>query len=160
MDEKRKKQLLWQLPFLVLLIVGTVLIVRQQQPAPYQHNEGMVFGTFFRVTYQCDSDMLASINAELERVDMSLSPFNEQSTITAVNQNRPVQLDTMFTYVFNLAMQISKETDGAFDITVAPLVNAWGFGFKKKENVTPQLVDSLLHHVGYEKVKLENGRLI
>ena len=159
MDEKKKKQLLWQLPFLVLLIVGTVLIVRQQQPAPYQHNEGMVFGTFYRATYQCDSDLQASISAELERVDMSLSPFNEQSTITAVNQNRPVQLDTMFTYVFNLAMQISRETDGAFDITVAPLVNAWGFGFKNGEMPNARQVDSLRQVIGYQKVQLRDGRV-
>ena len=158
-DEKRKKQLLWQLPFLALLIVGTVLIVRQQQPVPYQHNEGTVFGTFYRVTYQCDSDLLADINAELGRVDKSLSPFNEQSTITAVNQNRPVQLDTMFTYVFNLAMQVSKETDGAFDITVAPLVNAWGFGFKNGEMPNARQVDSLRQLTGYQKVQLRDGRV-
>ena len=47
MDEKRKKKLLWQLPFLALLVVGTVLIIRHQHALPYQYNKGMVFGMFY-----------------------------------------------------------------------------------------------------------------
>ena len=116
-----------------------------------------VFGTTFSVTYQCDSDMSRSIKAELMKVDYSLSPFNKESIITAVNQNREVKLDTMFLDVYNLAMQISKDTEGAFDITVAPLVNAWGFGFKNKIMPTKSQVDSLMQLVGYQKISLENG---
>mgnify|MGYP007133716516 FL=1 len=53
-----KKKLIWQLPFLILLIVGTVLIIRQQQSLPYYQNEGFVFGTSYHISYQCDSDHL------------------------------------------------------------------------------------------------------
>lgn len=159
MDEKQKKRLMWQLPFLVLLIVGTVLIIRQQQAVPYQKNADFIFGTTYHITYQCDSDMAAGIKAELLKVDQSLSPFNEKSIITAVNQNKAVQLDSMFLDVYNLAVQISDETDGAFDITVAPLVNAWGFGFKNSTLPSPYQVDSLRQIVGYQKVSLENGHI-
>ena len=65
----------------------------------------------------------------------------------------------MFIEVFNLAMGISKDTDGAFDITVAPLVNAWGFGFKNGSQPSKQQVDSLMQIVGYQKVSLENGHI-
>ena len=159
MDEKQKKKLMWQLPFLAVLIVGTVLIIRQQHVMPYQHNEGMVFGTFYKITYQCDSDIHASITRELQRVDRSLSPFNKESVITAVNENRPVELDDMFCDVFQRAMKISEDTDGAFDITVAPLVNAWGFGFKSGIRPTQQTVDSLRQVIGYKKVALNKGRV-
>ena len=159
MDEKQKKRLMWQLPFLVLLIVGTVLIIRQQQAIPYQKNADFIFGTTYHITYQCDSNMAAGIKAELLKVDQSLSPFNENSIITAVNQNKAVQLDSMFLDVYNLAVQISEETDGAFDITVAPLVNAWGFGFKNSTLPSPYQVDSLRQIVGYQKVSLENGHI-
>ena len=159
MDEKQKKRLMWQLPFLVLLIVGTVLIIRQQQAVPYQKNADFIFGTTYHITYQCDSNMAAGIKAELLKVDQSLSPFNENSIITAVNQNKAVQLDSMFLDVYNLAVQISDETDGAFDITVAPLVNAWGFGFKNSTLPSPYQVDSLRQIVGYQKVSLENGHI-
>ena len=159
MQKVRNKKLMWQLPFLVLLIVGTVLIIRHERNIPYQKSTDKVFGTFYHATYQCDSDLTASINAELAKVDASLSPFNKQSVITAVNQNQDVKLNDMFLDVYQLAMNISKETDGAFDITVAPLVNAWGFGFKNGIEPTKEQVDSLMQIVGYKKVTLEGGKI-
>ena len=159
MDEKQRKRLLWQVPFLVLLIVGTVLIIRQQQNMPYQKYSDFVFGTTFSVTYQCDSDLSHSIKDELMKVDFSLSPFNEKSVITAINNNQEVTPDKMFMDVFTLAMEVSRETEGAFDITVAPLVNAWGFGFKNGGKPTTQQVDSLRRIIGYQKVSVVNGKI-
>ena len=159
MQKQVNKRLMWQLPFLVLLIVGTVLIIRQQRNLPYQKSADKVFGTFYHAVYQCDSDLTYSINAELAKVDQSLSPFNKQSIITAVNQNQEVKLNDMFLDVYQLAMKISKETDGAFDITVAPLVNAWGFGFKNGIEPTKKQVDSLMQIIGYQKVSLEKGSI-
>jgi thiamine biosynthesis lipoprotein len=155
-----KKKLIWQLPFLILLIVGTVLIIRQQQSLPYQTNSGMVFGTVYNITYECDSDLHQAIKAELQKVDNSLSPFNDHSIITAINQNQDVEPDEMFLMVFNKAMEISRETNGAFDITVAPLVNAWGFGFKNGTQPDHHQVDSLRRLIGYEKVALKDGRIV
>ena len=159
MDEKQKKKLMWQLPFLMLLIVGTVLIISHQQSTPYRQANDFVFGTTYKIVYQCDSDLTASIRQELRRVDYSLSPFNKESVITAVNQNREVMLDPYFVEVFNKAMEISRETKGAFDITVAPLVNAWGFGFKHEQMPTKRQVDSLRQIIGYQKVALKNGKV-
>ena len=155
----KNKKLLWQLPFLTLLIVGSILIIRHQQSMPYQKSQGFIFGTTYHITYQCDSNLSKSIKAELMKVDCSLSPFNEKSVITAINENQPVKPDDMFLDVYQLAMQVSKDTDGAFDITVAPLVNAWGFGFKNGIEPTRSQVDSLKQIVGYQKVSLENGRI-
>ena len=160
MEERQKKKLMWQIPFLILLIVGTVLIVRQQQSLPYQQSSDFIFGTAYKIVYQHDKDLSKEIREELMKVDSSLSPFNEKSVITAVNQNRDVVLDTLFLDVFTKSMEISRETDGAFDITVAPLVNAWGFGFKNETRPTPLQVDSLLQIVGYKKVRLEDNRII
>ena len=153
----KNKKLLWQVPFLVLLIVGTILIIRQQRSTPYHKSADFIFGTSFHVTYQCDSDLTESIKAELLKVDASLSPFNKESVITAINENKDVRPDQMFIEVFNMAMGISKETDGAFDITVAPLVNAWGFGFKNGSQPSRYQVDSLMQIVGYQKVRITDG---
>ena len=155
-----KKKLIWQLPFLILLIVGTVLIIRQQRAIPYQTNSGMVFGTVYNITYECDSDLHQAIKAELQKVDNSLSPFNDHSIITAINQNKDVVPDEMFLTVYNKAMEISRETSGAFDITVAPLVNAWGFGFKNGIQPNRHQVDSLRRLIGYEKIALKDGRIV
>ena len=157
MDESQKKRLYWQLPFLALLIVGTIFIIRQQSIMPYQHTEDFIFGTTYQITYQCDIDLGDSIKSELMKVDQSLSPFNEKSVISAINYNQSAKPDEMFLEVYHQAVAISRETNGAFDITVAPLVNAWGFGFEKGEMPTPRQVDSLKTLVGYQKLSLVNG---
>lgn len=159
MSPQQRKRLIWQLPFLLFLIVGTVVIVGNQRSMPYRQCNGFAFGTSYSVTYQCDSDLTRQIEATLAEVDNSLSTFNEQSIISKVNRNEPVALNDMFTHVFMLAQTVSEATDGAFDITVMPLVNLWGFGFKSGMEPTPQTVDSLRHLVGYKKVALRNGRI-
>ncbi len=152
---KKRTQLIWQVPFLLLLIIGTILIIRQQHNMPYQKNQGEIFGTLYHVTYQCDKDLHKEIVEALDSVDGSLSPFNPHSIITRVNNNINVTVDPQFAEVFHISQKVSTETDGAFDITVAPLVNLWGFGFKKGEMPNTQAVDSLLKIVGYDKVTLD-----
>lgn len=147
-----QKNLKWQLPFLVVLIVGTVLILRKQ--APYQTDEGFVFGTMYKITYQSKENLKKEIEAELRKVDNSLSPFNKRSVITRINDNTDLSADSMLVYVYNMARSISEETQGAYDITVAPLVNAWGFGFKTQAFPDSAKIDSLRRVVGYRKIRL------
>ena len=154
----KRNGLKWQLPFLLLLIIGTVWILRKQ--APYQTDQGLVFGTMYKITYQSEENLKADIEAELQKVDCSLSPFNKQSVITHINNNTDMRTDSLFDYVFNLARKVSEETHGAFDITVAPLVNAWGFGFKNAARIDSATIDSLRQFVGFEKIRLEDGKII
>ena len=156
----KKKKLYWQLPFLVFLIVGTVFIVRQQRSTPYQHDQGQVFGTFYHITYQNDSSINGDILAELAQVDSALSMFNRQSIISRVNRGENVMTNKMFDTVFNLAENVADNTGGAFDITVAPLVNVWGFGFKTGNPPTKAVIDSLRSIVGYKKVTLADGHVM
>ena len=156
---KSKKKLLLQSAFLAFLIIGTVIIVRQQRSTPYQKDTGFIFGTVYNITYQYDKSLKADIEAELKKVDGSLSPFNKHSIITKINRNEDVTVDKMFADVFNLARQISTETDGAFDITVAPLVIAWGFGFKNDTQPTRHAIDSLKQLTGYMKVSLDGMKV-
>lgn len=159
MTEKRKRT--FQLAFLALLIIGTILIIRHQRTMPYQNNTGMIFGTVYHITYQYDENLEKEIRAELMKVDQSLSPFNESSIISQINRNESdVKTNEMFLSVVQLAQQISKETEGAFDITVAPLVNMWGFGFKKAQTPSKETVDSILAITGYEKISITNGKVI
>ena len=158
--EKSKKKLALQLAFLIFLIIGTIIIVRQQRTMPYQHHTGFIFGTVYNITYQSDKNLQKEIEAELQKVDASLSPFNKSSIISKVNRNEKVEVNSMFTDVFNLAQKISEETGGAFDITVAPLVNAWGFGFKNDTKPTPAAIDSLKQIIGYKKVRLDGKQIV
>ena len=153
-----KKKLLWQVPFLLFLIIGTVVILKKQPP--FRTNEGMVFGTIYKITYQHDDDLQEDIKQALMEVDNSLSPYNPNSIITRINHNEDTTLNAHFTHVYSLAQQISAETEGAFDITVAPLVNAWGFGFKHSIDIAPNVIDSLRQFVGYQKTRMEGGKIV
>ncbi len=156
----KNKKLIWQIPFLLILIFGSIYVIRQQHDTPYQKDEGFIFGTVYHITYQSDVNYQKEIEAELMKVDQSLSPFNKTSIISSINRNEKIKANDMFCEVFNLAESISKETQGAFDITVAPMVNAWGFGFKTGTPPTKQAIDSLLDIVGYQKVALKDGYVV
>jgi thiamine biosynthesis lipoprotein len=111
----------------------------------WQHNEGLVFGTVYSMTYQSDEDLQAEIEAALKTVDQEFSMFNEQSTVARINRgDTTVTRSAMFNEVYQLAQTVNGETWGAFDVSVAPLVNAWGFGFKHQQMPTAAQVDSLL----------------
>lgn len=158
MDKKIQRNFLW----IALLVLGTIwILARHNRTIPYQIDNGLIFGTVYKVTYQYDDDLKEEIEAALKRFDGSLSPFNDTATITRVNHNEDFVPDTFFINVFRRSMEISKETDGAFDITVAPLANAWGFGFKKGTFPDSVLIDSLQEITGYAKVKLSaEGKVI
>ncbi len=156
----KKKKLIWQIHFLLILIIGSIFVIRQQRNTPFQKDEGMVFGTIYHITYQSNTNYQKEIEAELQKVDNSLSPFNKTSIISRINRNEKVKVDEMFSEVFQLAEKISGDTDGAFDITVAPMVNAWGFGFKTGNPPTRQTIDSLRAIVGFHTVSLQDGYVI
>ena len=128
----------------VACLLFTVLIWQGCESTPYQHDQGFVFGTIYNITYQSDRNLQTEIEAELQKVDAEFSMFNEQSTVARLNRGEVVDTSAMFSEVYQLAMAVNQDTDGAFDITVAPLVNAWGFGFKHEQMPTAEQVDSLL----------------
>ena len=149
------------LPILFILVVFVVAgIAVGRKNADYQHDSGLVFGTSYNITYQSNDNLKPEIEKTLAEVDASLSPFNEKSVITHVNKNEAVTLDDHFITVFRLSSEIYKDTEGAFDITVAPLVNAWGFGFKNGITPDRHAIDSLMQFVGFDKVKLQDGKII
>ena len=156
---KITKSSIFRIVFLLFLIVGSIYIIRQQNTMPYQHNTGQIFGTTYHITYQSDKDLHREILQRLQLVDQTFSTFNDESIISKINRNEPVKLNQMFIEVFDLAKTVSKDTHGAFDITVAPLVNVWGFGFKSGTPPTKAVIDSLRHLTGYEKVKLIGSKV-
>lgn len=125
----------------------------------YQHNEGTIFGTLYHAKYLCDKDLKAEIEAELQKVDASLSMFNPQSTVSRINRGETDEADQMLCEVLRLSFAINKATGGAFDPTVAPLVNAWGFGFKSGQLPDSLQVDSLRALVGLSGIHLNEGKV-
>ncbi len=126
----------------------------------YVRNEGYVFGTTYHYTYAHSADLGQAIALKLRQYDASLSTFNRNSIISRVNRNEDVEVDTFFVTVFRRAQQINRLSGGAYDLTVAPLLDAWGFGFANADSITPQLIDSLMQFVGMDKIDLDGRRVV
>ena len=146
------------------IIAAVMLLFLPDTPTTqYYHNEGRIFGTYYNIRYEATENYHDCIKASLQSIDQSLSMFNPNSVISKVNRNDSVVLDSLFITMFNEAQAISLLSNGAFDITVAPLVNAWGFGKNitlddeaKRQLGQKAQIDSIKSIVGYDKVRLEN----
>ncbi len=127
----------------------------------YFQDQGEIFATGYHIKYAYNQSLKEKIEAALQEFDLSLNPFLENSIITKVNRNEPVALDTLFLNVFYRSEEVSRKSGGKFDITVSPLINAWGFGFQNMDSITPELIDSLKQFVGYEKISIDDqGEII
>ena len=127
----------------------------------YHQEQGEIFHTGFHIKYAYSRSLRQEIMAELDRFDRSLNPFRDDAIITRVNRNELVETDSFFRNCFNRAQEIALKTNGKFDITVSPLINAWGFGFANMESVTPEIIDSLKQFVGYDKIMIDaEGKIV
>ena len=142
-----------------IIICGLVLVMGCQRNV-YRFSEGSVYGTVYHVSYQSEMDYAVEIRQEMERVNRSLSMFNKNSVIAQWNRGESEQVDSLFVAMYEKAREVNEVTGGAFDVTMAPLVNAWGFGFKNEKLPSDEKIDSLLQYVGMDKVQLEGERLV
>ena len=143
----------------VLMLIAGVGCSRGE----YLKLAGFTQGTSYHITYESrDSiNLQDKIDSLLADFDSTFSIYIPGSVISRINRNDSgIVINDQFIEVFNKAYEVYKATDGAFDITVAPLVNAWGFGFTEKADVDSAMIDSLLQYVGMDKVVIENGRVI
>lgn len=141
------------------IIIAGILLVGCKSRKQYQYAEGKIYGTFYHISYESDQDLYREIRNEMELVNESLSMFNPNSVIARLNRNETDSTDVLFRKMFAMAQKVNRATDGGYDITVAPLVNAWGFGVDKGAFPDSARIDSLLLMVGMEKLTLENDRL-
>ena len=146
-----------------ILITSFLLIVTLNscKPKKYYKIAGFTQGTSYHITYQGTGDYASKINKLLHQFDMSLSTYVDSSIISRINRNeKNVKTDKLFKQFFEKSSEVYDVSGGYFDITVAPLVNAYGFGFTNKENVDGKLIDSLRAFVGMDKVSLKDGQVI
>ncbi len=130
--------------------------------AGYIFLNGFTQGTTFNITYQDlgSVNYMEDINRIFRTIDSSMSVYKPNSIISGINRNDSSLIpDVHFLNVVTKAIEIAHKTDAAFDITVGPLVNAWGFGHTDRMDMNQRIVDSLLTFVGIDKIKIINGQL-
>lgn len=125
--------------------------------------EGKAQGTTYHITYfdKQNKDYQPEIEKILKDFDQSVSTYSPTSIISRINSNeKNVIVDNYFIACFNKAKEVWKNSDGAFDPTVYPLVNLWGWGPAKKQNVEKAKVDSILKFVGFQLIELKGNHVI
>ena len=158
-----------------LLFAITVLIVSCSKPEAKLQKftlDGRVQGTYYHIVYYHFDDKAATqknlltqagiqhgIDSIFKAIDETLSLWNPNSILSKVNENKETLLNQIFIDNFNSAMAFSELTDGDFDITVAPLIKAYGFANEKGSKPTDRQADSLLQYIGYKKVQIKDGKL-
>ncbi len=152
MDKRKTITALLGVVICAILIWG----LDEAPKSSYYHNQGKVFGTYYNIRYEATADLEDSIKAAFTEFDNSLSLFNPHSILSAVNANRDTLTNTAFETMWAEAERVYTLSNGAFDITVAPLVKAFGFGRKSDQiaSISTQTIDSLRAFVGFNKVQL------
>ena len=147
---------------LLIILILALTINSCQKNTKYIYNIGFAYGTIYSIIYESPDgkDYQKEIDEKLHEYTMIFSTYEPESTISKVNRNEYVKLETEFINCFKRAMEVSEITNGAFDITAGSLVNGWGFGPDEKEKMTQEIVDSLLQFTGYKKVQLKNREII
>lgn len=148
---------------LILLLLILVLINSCEGIEKKMMFTGEAQGTYYAVTYfdKEGRNFQPEIDSLLKSFDRSVSLWVPTSVISRVNDNdSSVQPDPWFIDIFEISRQVSEKTGGAFDVTVGPLVNAWGFGFKGKIKMDSLLVDSLMQYIDYRAVSILEGEVV
>lgn len=129
----------------------------------YREASGDVWTTAYHITYESSVNLEDSIHRIFAEVDGSLSVFNPNSLVSRINRNESgVRADWMLREVMEESLRVNRLTSGAFDPTVGPLVDLWGFGRKEPvgERVDSAAVDSVMRSVGIAECRVDERGVV
>ena len=154
MDNRKKNIIYSGILFISILIVW---LYRKNQVSEPVKVEGKTMGTTYHITYfdKNNRDFKNSIDSLLVVVNKSINNYDSTSEVSQFNQSKEgitIKLPYFFPPV-EKSREVFQASGGAFDPTVMPLVNAWGFGAGKRINPDSVQVDSIKNFVGFEKVQ-------
>ncbi|MDR1154044.1 MAG: FAD:protein FMN transferase [Bacteroidales bacterium] len=148
---------------IVVVLVGSLFFLFGHRGKYFTH-VGFTEGTIYKIVYESPkkNNYEKEIVQLLHDFNASLSTYISNSLISRINQNDSTAVvDDYFRIVFDKSVEINKASGGIFDITIAPIVNLWGFGFTHETpDFDPGKIDSLLQFVGMEKIHIEGNRAI
>ena len=149
------------LPWFALSVIALIVQAGCSYSPPYSSLQGNAQGSTYFIQYKNVNpkiNMDFEVSRLLEEIDKSMSTYRSNSIITKFNQGNDGELvDKHFLYVLKRSLEIYDETEGAFDVTVAPLVNAWGFGFRNIDNVSDAEILRMKEVVSSTLIQVENN---
>ncbi|MDW7695517.1 FAD:protein FMN transferase [Flammeovirgaceae bacterium SG7u.111] len=160
MDKNQKKNLIYSA---VLITLVLIVYFYRSSKAQEMTVSGVTMGVVsYNVKYLDveKRDLTEEIKELLAAFNESLSTYIQYSEISEFNRDSSVEFRSRFFYpVLQKSKEIYKVTEGSFDPTVMPLVNAWGFGPDKEPYADKGVVDSLLQYVGFDKVGFDKEKV-
>jgi thiamine biosynthesis lipoprotein len=148
----------------ILFFTCVIILIscKNEKKLEYRSYEGPIQGTMFHITYEWDKDLAPQIDSLLKQFNSSLSNYDPNSTISRINTNISDVPDELFLQMFDASKKVYEDSDGAFDISIAPIANLWGFGWVKTiEGIpTAEQIDSVVQNVGMDKISIVNGKLV
>lgn len=125
----------------------------------YKTIDGFAQGGTFHLVYEevaqeGQYNLPDSLTKWFSSIDKSLSGYDTTSIVSRINRGENPQLDTLFIECFNLSREVWEKTGGKFDISAAPLFDIWGFGFRNRELITQEKIDSIMSFTGMEKLSI------
>ena len=148
--------------FGLVAVFVSVLSASCESGADYTTVDGVMLGTTLHVVADVrgvtPQELYAAVMDLDREAKSSMSIFDEGSLLSRLNRNETDSVDRHIAFNLRLADSIGALSDGRYDVTVKPLVEAWGFA-GKEASAHPN-IDSLLTFVGRDKVHIENGRLV
>jgi thiamine biosynthesis lipoprotein len=151
-------------PAILVLALWLSAICSSCSNTEYVTRQGVTEGTTYRIVYESPvgKSYDLEISQLLQQFNESLSIYLPHSLISRINRNDPeAEVDSYFRTVFNKAREVHEASSGVFDITIAPIVNFWGFGFTSDVPYTDAAkIDSLLQYVGMQKVRIAGNKVV
>ncbi len=164
MEQRKKNALIASM--MVIILFGAYLMMNSKEgiysPDYLVTLEGSTMGTVYSIKYLDEQkrNFKTEIDSLLHEFNQSLSTYEEQSEISIFNLSDTMNFERpYFLPVLQKSKSIWKETSGAFDPTVMPLVNSWGFGPAGRAQPDSITVDSLLDLVGFDKIMFDSARV-
>lgn len=126
----------------------------------WQKEQGMIWNTIWHATYLGTPDLMTAAIDTLQSVSASLSVFDPESLVSAVNISDSVPVDAHFEKVYEMSVEVHKRSNGMFDPTISPLIQAWGFGKGHTPTADTARIDLLLTKTGLLKTHIKNGLML
>jgi thiamine biosynthesis lipoprotein len=148
----------------VLLFLFVLFSSFNQEENNEFHLNGLAQGTTYHITYWAQKNVVdkKAIDLIFSQIDSSLSIYKPYSLINQFNNaNKSIKADAHLAKVVARSIDIFNDTEGKFDITVYPLVTAWGFGSSKIDRLPDSAaISALMPCIGSQKIKLVGQQLI
>lgn len=148
---------------LMMSVLGTLTITAALSGCggkEWRAADGAAWATAYHITYCSAVSLEDSVQAVIASVNSSLSVFEENSTVSRINRNEDLQVDTLLTELFEVAQRVNRLSEGAFDPTVSPAIELWGFGSRQAEEPDSVSIDSIRSLVGMGDCMIRDGKMI